>query len=396
VGAASLSEGFGTLVIFAGTKIMIVAHVITGLNDGGAEAVMYRLCRADQQNTHVVISLRGEGKYGPLLKTAGIAVHCLNMPRGLLTPVGIWRRARLFHHLRPDVVQTWMYHADLLGGVVARAVGVRSVFWGIRQTDLEKGKTRRTTILVARLCALLSRWIPKRIVSCAQKGVVVHQALGYAKDKFRVIPNGYDLRQFAPDAHSRCALRSTLDVPDGMPLLGIVARFDPQKDHLNLIGALGLLKQSGRDFRCLLIGDGMTDANADLIAWLDTHNIRAQVLLLGPRSDIPSVMNALDVHVLSSSYGEGFPNVLCEAMACGTPCVTTDVGDAGLIVANTGWVVPARSAVALAQAITAAIEQQLADPVAWEHRQKEAHLRIHNNFSIEKMVESFNLVWVEN
>ena len=181
-----------------------------------------------------------------------------------------------------------------------------------------------------------------------------------------------------------------------MPLLGLVARFDPQKDHLNLICALGLLKQSSRDFRCLLIGGGMTSANADLIAWLDTHNIRAEVPLLGQRSDIPSVMNALDVHVLSSSFGEAFPNVLCEAMACGTPCVTTDVGDAGLIVAKTGWVVPARSAVALAQAMTAAIEQLVADPLAWEHRQNEARLRILNNFSIEKMVDSFNLTWVEN
>ncbi len=140
----------------------------------------------------------------------------------------------------------------------------------------------------------------------------------------------------------------------------------------------------------------MTDANNELIAWLDTHEIRAQVRLLGQRSDIPSVMNALDVHVLSSSYGEAFPNVLCEAMACGTPCVTTDVGDAGLIVAKTGWVVPARSAVALAQAMTAAIDQQLADPVSWKHRQKESRLRILNNFSTEKMVDSYNLAWVEN
>ncbi len=374
---------------------MIVAHVISGLNDGGAEAVLYRLCLADRRNSHVVISLQGEGKYGPLLNMAGIAVHYLNMPRGLLTPVGIWKLAQLLRHQHPDVVQTWMYHADLIGGVVARAVGVRAVFWGVRNSDLEKGKTKRTTIAVARLCALLSRWIPKRILSCAQKAVEIHQALGYAKEKFRVIPNGYDLDQFTPDANSRCALRSALAVPDEMPLFGFVARFDPQKDHLNLINALELLKQSGHDFRCLLTGEGMTDANLELVTWLDTHQLRSQVLLLGQRSDIPAVMNALDVHVLSSSYGEAFPNVLCEAMACGTPCVTTDVGDAGLIVANTGWVVSPGSAGALAQAITAAVDEKITDPSAWQRRQKEARLRMLDNFSIEKMVNSFNLAWAE-
>lgn len=374
---------------------MIVAHVITCLDDGGAEAVLYRLCLADHQNSHVVVSLRGEGKYGDLLSEAGIAVHCLNMPRGLVTPGGIWKLFRLLRHLRPDVVQTWMYHADLVGGLVARAVGIRWVFWGLHQTNLEKGKTSRATILVVRLNALLSRWIPRCIVSCSQKGVVVHRVIGYAADKFRVIPNGYDLRQFAPNPQAGHALRSTLAVPDGVPLLGMVARFDPQKDHLNLIAALGLLKQSGHDFRCVLVGSGMAEANAELIAWLDTHGIHNRVLLLGQRNDIPTVMNALDVHVLSSG-GEGFPNVLCEAMACGTPCVTTDVGDAGLIVGDTGWVVPASSPELLVQAMADAIGQRLADPAAWEQRQAEARQRIHDRFSIEKMVDSYNRVWVEN
>lgn len=374
---------------------MIVAHVITCLNDGGAEAVLYRLCLANPQNSHVVISLRDEGKYGSLLRKAGIAVHCLNMPRGVVTPGGIWKLWRLLRKMKPNVVQTWMYHADLVGGLVARAVGIRRVFWGSHHTNLEPGKTSRATIWVARLNALLSHWVPLRIVSCSQKGVVVHTAIGYAADKFRVIPNGHDLRQFSPDPQTRDALRSTLGVPDGMALLGMVARFDPQKDHLNLIAALGLLKQNGHDFRCALVGGGMTEANADLLAWLDAHQVRDRVLLLGQRNDIPAVMNALDVHVLSS-LGESFPNVLCEAMACGTPCVTTDVGDAALIVGDTGWVVPANSADSLAHAMSDALGQRLADLAAWKQRQAAARQRILDHFSIEKMVESYNKVWDEN
>lgn len=373
---------------------MIIAHIITCLNDGGAEAVLYRLCLADQQHSHVVISLQNEGKYGSLLKQAGVAVHCLNMPRGLLIPGGIWKLTRLLRNIRPDAVQTWMYHADLLGGLVARAVGIHRVFWGLHHTNLKKGKTRRTTILVAQLNAWLSHWIPKSIVSCSQEGVAVHQAIGYAINKFTVIPNGYDLNQFSPNSKPGNALRSSLGISDDLPLLGMVARFDPQKDHLNLIAALELLKQSGFNFRCLLIGSGMTEANADLIAWLDAHSISDRVLLLGQRSDVPAIMTALTIHVLSSSFGEAFPNVLCEAMACGTPCVTTDVGDAALIVGETGWVVPPRSAESLAHAIADAMMQRIANPKTWEKRQVAARQRIQNHFSVESMVECYANTWL--
>ena len=277
---------------------MIVAHVITGLNDGGAKAVLYRLCLADSQNSHVVISLQDEAKYGPLLGKVGIAVHYLNMPRGLVTPGGIWKLARLLRKIQPNVVQTWMYHADLVGGLVARAVGIRRIFWGLHNTTLEPGKTSRATILVARMNARISRWVPKCIVSCSQKGVMLHTAIGFAASKFRVIPNGYDLHQFAPDPQAGDVLKSTLGVSNGVALLGMVARFDPQKDHLNLIAALGILKQRGYDFRCELVGGGMTETNAQVVTWLDTHQVRDRVLLLGQRNDIPAVMNALDIHVL--------------------------------------------------------------------------------------------------
>jgi glycosyltransferase involved in cell wall biosynthesis len=190
--------------------MMDVTHIITGLNDGGAEAVLYRLCTHDGAHRHTVISLMDEGKYGPLLRAAGVEVLCLDMPRGHLRPRALWRLWHWLRTQRPDVVQTWMYHADLLGGVVARLAGIRAVVWGIHHTTLEPGESSRATRLIARLLARLSRRVPRRIVACAGRGVQVHGALGYDTARMRVVPNGYDLARFAPDPGSRARLRAAL------------------------------------------------------------------------------------------------------------------------------------------------------------------------------------------
>lgn len=373
---------------------MFVVHVINDLDDGGAEAVLFRLCAADTNNRHVVISLQCAGKYGALLRDLGIAVHCLNMVRGRITLGTLWQLGKLMHSYRPDVVQTWMYHSDLIGGAVAWLVGIRRIYWGVHNTNLEGDKTKRLTILVVWLNALLSHLVPKYIVSCSVKGGAVHRSFGYRADKFMVIPNGYDLHQFAPDTQASSALKLALSIPDGVPILGMVARFDPQKDHLNLITALGFLRQSGQDYYCVLVGGGMDDTNSELLAWLDLHGVRDRILLLGQRNDIPAIMNTLDVHVLSSA-GEAFPNVLCEAMACGTPCVTTDVGDSALIVGETGWVVPAKSPVDLSRTLRFVLEQREKNPTAWRQRKAEARQRILDHFSIGKMTDNYHRAWRE-
>lgn len=369
-----------------------VLHIITGLNDGGAEAVLYRLCIHDESHHHTVVSLMDAGKYGPLLSEAGIAVHCLNMPRGRVRVGALRRLWQLLRQLQPDVVQTWMYHADLLGGVVARLAGIRSVVWGIRHTTLMPGKSPRSTIAVARLLARLSRLVPTRIVACAEESVAVHGKLGYDTTKMRVIPNGYDLAQFAPDRPAGRTLRAECGVPADIPLLGMVGRFDPQKDHANLLAALSVLRSRGVPFRCVLVGTDVDTNNAALMALIEKGELQDTVQLLGRRSDIPAVMNALDVHVLSSAFGEAFPNVLAEAMACGTPCVTTGVGDAAFIVGNTGWVVPPGDSVALASALEEALTVWR-QPGEWSARQKAARQRIVDHFSIEKMIQAYHSVW---
>lgn len=372
---------------------MKVLHIITGLNNGGAEGVLYRLCKYDNQAEHIVVSMMDEGKYGSMLKFAGVDVHCLNMPQGRVSLSGLWRLFKLLRQHKPDVVQTWMYHADLIGGVVARLAGVKHVFWNVRHTTLEPGKSKRSTILVAKACAFVSGWIPKKIVYCAHEAKVVHEALGYKKGKAEIIGNGYDLTQFSIDSGASIAFRSEIGLSVDENLIGMVGRYDPQKDHANLINALGLVRNADYNFKLVLIGRDLDANNQTLLNHIRDNRLTENVVLLGQRTDIPVVMNGLDLHVLSSSFGEAFPNVLAEAMACGTPCVTTDVGDAALIVGNTGWVVPPKDPQALANAIMQAMQEKLENHQAWLNRRQACRERIVENFSIEKMIDGYHRVW---
>lgn len=368
-----------------------ILHIITGLNDGGAEAVLYRLCTHDRADRHHVISLMDGGKYGPLLAEQGVAVTCLDMPRGRVTWQGVWRLGRTIRQVRPDAVQTWMYHADLLGGAIARLAGQGNVIWGVHHTTFDAATSPRSTIMVARLCARLSRLVPRRIVCCAEKTREVHAGLGYDPARMRVIPNGYDLSVFQPDPAAGAAVRAELNIRSTQAMIGFVARFHPQKDHGNLLQALALLKERGVAPTCLLIGAGMELDNAALATMIAERGLTDQVHLLGRRSDIPAVMSALDLHVMASAFGEAFPNVLAEAMACGTPCVSTDVGDAGEIVGETGWVVPPRDPAALADAIAVALSLRAASD--WADRQAAARAHIQSNYTVGWMVERYRAAW---
>lgn len=368
-----------------------IVHIITGLNNGGAEAVLFRLCSNDLDNDHSVISLMDLGKYGPHLKAKGINVFCLNMPQGKITIDGLVNLYKLLKKHKPDVVQTWMYHADLIGGVIARLAGIKNVFWNIRQTSLEKGLTSRATVYIANICALLSYFVPRKVICCASKASEYHIALGYKKNKMVVIGNGYELDSLKQNLDLGLAIRSELLLKKDDLVLGMVGRYDPAKDHNNLLLALSHLKSKNIEFKCLLVGKALSVENKELFDKLAQLNLLNNVILLEQRTDIPAVMNSIDIHVLSS-YSEAFPNVLAEAMACGTPCVTTDVGDARSIVGDTGWVVPSRDPEALAVAIEAAVNEHNIS-TKWQARKESARLRIVENFSVEKMVESYKAAW---
>ncbi|MGB6241451.1 MAG: glycosyltransferase [Castellaniella sp.] len=374
---------------------MKILHVITGLADGGAEAVLYRACKQGHSDEHVIVSLQGVGKYGAMLRELGCIVYSLDAYSGLSAIWGLFKLRRIIKEQAPDAVQTWMYHADFLGSLAARLAGCSAIYWGVHNTNLFFGKTRWTTFLVAKINSFFSYWIPAKIIFCAKKSREFHLEFGYCDERSVVIHNGYDTDFFCPDLGARAEVRRGWGVPDDFPVIGLVARLDPDKDHDNLLAAISILRAKGGRFKCVLVGSGLSINNPDLLCKMKSHELDndPDVILAGQRPDIQRVMNALDIHVLSSS-SEAFPNVLCEAMACGTPCVTTDVGDAALIVADTGWIVPSGRPVELAETIGQALKEYLSDQNAWRDRQRRARHRIVDNFSIESMVEAYRLEWM--
>lgn len=371
---------------------MKVVHIITGLNNGGAEGVLYRLVTHDEENEHIIISMMDLGKYGPLLLERGLDVYCLNMKAGGISLASIYKLRRYLRRIDPDVVQTWMYHADLIGGIVAKSLGIKKVFWNIRHSNFDENHTKASTIKIAKINAKLSKVIPKKIISCAQGAIKAHTDLGYDREKIVVIGNGYDLGNFKIDESSRSLIRSELNIGE-KPVIGMVGRYDPQKNHKGLIEALKVVKEKGYIFDLILVGRELNHGNKALVDQINKGGLYEQTHLLDQRSDISSIMNALDLHVLSSSYGEGFPNVIAEAMACGTPCIATDVGDSKIIVGDCGTIIEPNNIEKLSLAIMENLDLMHYDK-QWQRLRQSSQQHIMQNFSIQTMVSKYKEIWL--
>jgi glycosyltransferase involved in cell wall biosynthesis len=370
---------------------MKIIHIITGLGDGGAEHALFKICKYDFSNKHIVISLKGPGKYFLLLKEIGIKVYCLNLK--FFSIHKLIFLIQLLRSLRPDLVQTWLVHADFIGSVAARLAGIKNILWNIRYSNIERGKAKLTTILIIKLLSLLSYSIPKIIITVSKKAEKIYKFAGYNKKIFKFVPNGYDLSILKINKSQKIKFKKKVKVKKHIPLIGNVARYDPQKDHFNLLTALSLIKSKNISFFCVLVGSNVNKKNTDLVSEINRLKLDNSVKLLGQNDNISEVMNGLDLHILSSSYGEGFPNVVAESMACGTPCVVTDVGDSALIVGQTGWVVPSKNSIKLAKAIEKALNEK--GTIKWNYRCNKARLRIKEKFSISKMIRLYNEEWTK-
>ena len=368
---------------------MKILHIITGLGDGGAEHTLYKICKYDLKNKHIVISLKGRDKYFTLLNKIGIKVFCFNFK--YFSIIKFFFLVNTIRKLKPDITQTWLIHADLVGGIASFLAGNKKIIWNIRYSNFELGKAKLMTILIIKFLSKLSYLIPRKIVIVSKKAINIFEKLGYNKNNFIFIPNGYDLLSLKQDGEKRKVFIAKNNLENKKFIIGNVARYDPKKDHLNLLNALSILKNKKIKFFCVLAGNNIDRRNLKLMKEINKLKLARYIKLLGQKNNILEVMNGIDVYVQSSSFGEGFPNVVAEAMACKTPCVVTDVGDASLIVGNTGWIVPPNNPIHMANALEKSFYE--ISSTKWSQRCIKARSKISNKFDISIMIKKYNKLW---
>lgn len=374
---------------------MRVLHIITGLGSGGAENMLDRLLSQfdPARVSNHVIALKEGGPIADQIMARGVPVEIMGLDDFLPRTLMPLRLARRIRRIAPDIIQTWLYHADLIGGIAARLAypfGAKiPVAWGVRQSVVNPALLKPATWRVIRSAAIASHFIPKSIVVNAQASFASHAVLGYDTSKFLLIPNGFDGERFRPDDEARRNLRRQLGIAPDTILVGLAGRYDPHKDYPGFLAAARAISRQRPDIAFAACGEGVEASNPHMARLLAEHEPLPQLHLLGRQSDMPRFWAALDI-AISTSVGEGFSNSIGEAMSCALPCVVTDVGDSARILANSGCVVPPGNAAALSEAILTL------SAMAPEKRQalgRRARQRIQNDYSLATAAEAFFNLW---
>jgi glycosyltransferase involved in cell wall biosynthesis len=318
-------------------------------------------------------------------EASGIPVLALGMLPSRPSAMGM---ARFLYAItqepwRPDLVQGWMYHGNMAAQLAGTLLSA-PVVWNIRHTLHAFHEEPPHTAFIIRLGAWLSG-LPDAIVCNSPTSYRMHVALGYRDLPWTILPNGFELERFCPNLEARTAVRAELGITPQARVVGLVARYHSVKDHDTFLKAAALVARIHPDVRFLLIGPGVDEGNAELLENTELLGLIDRVHLLGARTDLPALTNAMDVAV-SSSKSEAFSNALGEALACGVPCVATDVGESRIIVGDAGRLVPPGNPEAMGSALDELL--RLGEAVRRELGEA-GRLRIVRDFSMARVAEKY-------
>ena len=331
-----------------------VLHIVSGLEKGGAEVMLLRLLQRavqdDQAFRHHVLSLTGDSVgIADDLRNLGVPLSALHLSKRRPQPASIRRFQRILRSAQPRVIQGWMYHGNVAATVAARfASNSPAVVWNVRHSLHELQQERWKV----RLSIWLNRYWSRHahgIIYNSHRAALQHQAYGFDHRSTHVIPNGFDVSNALASAH--VTRRTMPNVPENAFVFGFVGRYHHVKGPDLFLQALAQAKkQLDRPVHAILAGRGYTKSNGELVQLLESLGLTKCCHLLGEVSDVPQIMANMDV-VVSASRGEGFPNIVGEAMLAVRPCIVTDVGDSAQLLGDAGMVIPPSNVPELAQAM---------------------------------------------
>ena len=372
---------------------MKIVHVISGLNTGGAEMMLFKtlsVCDLPKRNI-LVVSLGGKGTMGSRIERLGVEVVELNLSRKSPVTISFFKKIIYIKKFKPDIFQGWMYHANIVAFFYALLFRKTRLFYGIRHSLYSVRNEKFLTRVAIYLCKVTSGYC-QTVVYNSRKSMLQHVEYGFSVDNQEVIPNGFDVSVFSPSRFTsdRYKIKSTLNIPNDAVVIGVVARYHPMKGYENIFSAIIKVLKKYPDIHIVAIGKEVTNHRFD---YMIDDEFKEKFHLLGESSEIPTFMSIFDIAVNGSLWGEAFSNAICEAMAMGIPCVVTDIGDSKYIVENCGVVVPPHDVQSLASGILKLLSMS-------KNERKllglNGRTRIVKNFSLDELMKRNEVLYKPN
>ena len=374
---------------------MKIIHIINSMANGGAESVLYRIIKNDNKNEHIIILLLSENFYKKELEKNNIIFYSINNKFNFVWFLKLILIPYYIYKHNPQVVQSWMYHSNILASFLLIFFPFKKIYWNIRHSNFQE-KISFKYKFILKLSSLLSKIIPSKIIYCSNVSLKYHENIGFHNRKSVFIPNGFNDISSNINKDYKIKFMKKFGISEDIILFGNVSRWNIQKNHELLFKSLNIIKYKNNilKFKLILIGNGISKFNKKLIFLIKKYNLVDNIIILNPTSNIHDVYSLFDISLLSSSFGEGFSNFLSESMICGVPCVSTDIGDSSKIISNYGIIVASNKEDKFSKAIIEMINIKK-NKQKWNKLKKNNKDHIINNFSFEAMLKKYCHTWNE-